>query len=102
MVSMEVEPEGSKIYIATVDLERLGKWVKGQRKKGKMQYLYVLGQIPHGLDQLKLLHTKYSLTIRATAGSGKFARMLHYLSNKQDIGKILDMRFFFFLSSLFI
>jgi hypothetical protein len=49
---MEVEPKGAKIYIATVDLERLGKWVKGQREKGKMQYLYVLGQIPHGLDQL--------------------------------------------------
>jgi hypothetical protein len=38
---------------------------------------------------------KYPLTIRVTAGSGKFARMLHYLSNKQDIGKILDMRFSF-------
>jgi hypothetical protein len=51
-VFMDVEPKGAKIYIATVDLERLGRWVKGQRKKGKMQHLYVLGQIPHGLDQL--------------------------------------------------
>jgi hypothetical protein len=52
-VSVEVEPKGAKIYIATVDLEKLGRWVKNQRKKGKMQHLYVQGQIPHGLSQLK-------------------------------------------------
>jgi hypothetical protein len=42
----------TKIYIATVDLERLGKWAKSQRKKSRMQHLYVLGQIPHGWGQL--------------------------------------------------
>jgi hypothetical protein len=35
------------------------------------------------------------LTISVAAESGKFARMLPCLSNKQDIGKILDMRFSF-------
>jgi hypothetical protein len=38
----------AKVFIATVDLGRLGKWVKGQRKKKNMQYLYVLGQNPVG------------------------------------------------------
>ena len=38
----------AKVFIATVDLGRLGKWVKGQRKKMRMQHLYVLGQNPVG------------------------------------------------------
>jgi len=37
-----------RVFIATVDLGRLGKWVKGQRKKMRMQHLYVLGQAPAG------------------------------------------------------
>ena len=53
-VYIEVGPKEkrAKIYIATVDLGELGKWVKPQRKKKKMQHLYVLGQIPHGLGPL--------------------------------------------------
>lgn len=38
----------AKVFIATVDLGRLGKGVKAQRKKKRMQYLYVLGQNPVG------------------------------------------------------
>jgi hypothetical protein len=35
-------------FIADVDLGALGKWVKAQRKKAKMQAVYVLGQTPMG------------------------------------------------------
>jgi hypothetical protein len=47
---METGPadEKAKIFIATVDLGRLGGWVKTQRKKKQMQHLYVLGQMPMG------------------------------------------------------
>jgi len=51
----KAKPAGNKdrlkVFIATVDLGRLppGKsWVKAQRKKGRLQYLYVLGQVPVG------------------------------------------------------
>jgi len=47
------EEKRAKIYIATVNLETLGRWVKAQRKKKKMQHLYVLGQIPGGLKPVE-------------------------------------------------
>jgi len=52
---MEIGPrdEKSKVYIATVDLGVLGKWVKAQRKKKKMQHLYVLGRTPKGLEPVE-------------------------------------------------
>jgi hypothetical protein len=52
-IEVGTKEKPAKIYIATVDLERLGKWAKAQRRKQKMQHLYVLGQIPHGLEPLK-------------------------------------------------
>jgi len=54
-VSVYMEMDGSanaKIFIAAVDLGKLGKWVKTQRKKGRMQHLYVLGQAPMGLGSV--------------------------------------------------
>jgi len=52
---MEIGPkdEKAKVYIATVDLGVLGKWVKAQRKKNKMQHLYVLGRTPKGLEPVE-------------------------------------------------
>jgi hypothetical protein len=52
---MEIGPkeERAKVYIATVDLGVLGKWVKAQRRKNKMQHLYVLGQTPKGLEPVE-------------------------------------------------
>ena len=52
---MEIGPrkEKAKVYIATVDLGVLGKWVKTQRKKNKMQHLYVLGRTPKGLEPVE-------------------------------------------------
>jgi hypothetical protein len=41
-----------KIFIANVDLGALGKWVKTQRKKDKMQAVYVLGQMPMGFSPI--------------------------------------------------
>jgi len=41
-----------KIFIAKVDLGALGKWVKTQRKKDKMQAVYVLGQTPMGFSPI--------------------------------------------------
>jgi ABC-type phosphate transport system substrate-binding protein len=38
----------AKVFIATVDLGKLGKDVKAQRRKMRMQHLYVLGQVPVG------------------------------------------------------
>ncbi|KAE8450482.1 hypothetical protein EG329_006212 [Mollisiaceae sp. DMI_Dod_QoI] len=42
----------TKVFVASVDLGRLGKWVKRERKKNRMQYLYVLGQIPDGFGPM--------------------------------------------------
>jgi len=50
-VYMETEQK-TKIFIANIDLGALGKDVKRQRKKRKMQYLYVLGQVPIGFGTL--------------------------------------------------
>ena len=38
----------AKVFIATVDLARLGKWVKKQRQKKQMQHIYVIGKNPVG------------------------------------------------------
>lgn len=38
----------AKVFIATVDLARLGKWVKKQRSKKQMQHIYVIGRNPVG------------------------------------------------------
>lgn len=51
---METGPKEKpiKIFIANVDLGALGKWVKIQRKKDKMQAVYVLGQTPMGFSPI--------------------------------------------------
>ena len=51
---METGPKEKpiKIFIANVDLGALGKWVKMQRKKDKMQAVYVLGQTPMGFSPI--------------------------------------------------
>jgi len=41
-----------QIFIANVDLGALGKWVKTQRKKEKMQAVYVLGKTPMGFQPI--------------------------------------------------
>lgn len=33
-----------KVFVADVNLGKMGDWVKHQRRKNKMQYIYVLGQ----------------------------------------------------------
>ena len=38
---------------------------------------------------------QYLLTIRVTALKGRFVKMLPYLSNPRDIGKVLELRFVF-------
>jgi hypothetical protein len=38
-----------KVPIGVADLGRLGRWAKKQRKKEKLQYIYVLGQNPDWL-----------------------------------------------------
>jgi hypothetical protein len=38
----------AKVFIADLDLARLGKWVKKQRSKKQMQHIYVLGKNPVG------------------------------------------------------
>jgi hypothetical protein len=38
----------AQVFIATVDLARLGKWVKKQRQKKQMQHIYVIGKNPVG------------------------------------------------------
>ncbi|KAE9986991.1 hypothetical protein EG328_004123 [Venturia inaequalis] len=38
----------AKVYIATVNLEKLGSWVRKKRRNNEIQHLYVLGQIPSG------------------------------------------------------
>lgn len=43
----------AKVYIATVDLSKLGKWVKNKRRRNEMQHLYVLGQNPVGFGPLQ-------------------------------------------------
>jgi len=51
---METGPKEKpiKIFIANVDLGVLGKWVKIQREKDKMQAVYVLGQTPMGFSPI--------------------------------------------------
>lgn len=38
----------AKVFIADLDLTRLGKWVKKQRSKKRMQHIYVIGKNPVG------------------------------------------------------
>jgi len=45
-VSLEIGPKKAKIFLATVNLSRLGFHTKWQRKRGKIEHIYVLGQIP--------------------------------------------------------
>lgn len=45
-VFLEIGPNKAKIFLATVNLSRLGFHTKLQRKRGKIQHIYVLGQIP--------------------------------------------------------
>jgi hypothetical protein len=45
-VFLEIGPKKAKIFLATVDLSRLGFHTKWQRKRGKIEHIYVLGQIP--------------------------------------------------------
>ena len=45
-VFLEIGPKKAKIFLATVNLSRLGFHTKLQRKRGKIEHIYVLGQIP--------------------------------------------------------
>lgn len=38
----------AKVYIATVDLSKLGKWIETKRRRDEIQHLYILGQNPVG------------------------------------------------------
>ena len=38
----------AKMFIATVDLGKLGREVKAKRRKMQMQHLYILGRVPNG------------------------------------------------------
>ncbi|KAE9962470.1 hypothetical protein BLS_000293 [Venturia inaequalis] len=44
--------ETAKMLIATVNLERLGSFAKKQRKKGNMQYIFVIGSNPMGFESV--------------------------------------------------
>jgi len=45
-VDIVVGPEATKMFLAAVDLSRLGRRVKKERKNGKITEIFVLGQIP--------------------------------------------------------
>jgi hypothetical protein len=53
-VYMEVGPleKDVNVFVASLDLGRLGEWVKARRKRWRLQDLYVFGQMPESLELL--------------------------------------------------
>lgn len=49
-VNVEVGPEKTKVFLATVDLGKLGMKVGWQAKRGKIPSIYVLGHVPDEND----------------------------------------------------
>ncbi|GME58769.1 hypothetical protein GTA08_BOTSDO11343 [Neofusicoccum parvum] len=47
-VDIYVNVGGTQMFLATIDLKKLGFDIKSRRKAGKLDNIYVLGQSPNG------------------------------------------------------